>query len=211
MNNLNLSNNLRSVYDALRGLCIGDCFGYGDVHPLMAEMEDYPAAWYVLQITPAQERIAAGHLIGRRFGVFMPEVEQIRLKRGARRRILLPMFPGYCFIFTWLTARNYHRIKSSPGVYDFLCIEGQPALMADHIIDAVRAVENKQRPLVTTQEGIGMPRKVKRGWRRNRRLSEQMIADNEIVGVHTWSALHDALRLDGAARNRLLHEVLGLA
>jgi len=169
--------------------------------------------WYVLQIVPTQERVAAAHLVGRRFGIFLPELEEHRLVRGRRRRVLLPMFPGYVFVFAWLGPRNYHRIKSCPGVWDFLCVEQRPAVISDAALNAIRAVENKQRPLVVSQEAIGTFKKARRGWRRRTRITEQHIYDSEIIAVHTWSALRDGLRqgVDSDKRTQLLLSALGVA
>ena len=207
--------NLRQVYEALRNRwTIGQVIGRGEVHPLMAEVvTGIRPEWYVLQILPAHERVAAGHLIGRRFGIFAPELEEQRTVRGRRTRVLLPMFPGYVFVFAWLGPRNYHRIRSCPGVFDFLCIAQSPAVIPDDAINAIRAVENKQRPLVMAQEDIGTFKKVKRGWRRRSRMTEQHIFENEIVAVHTWSALHDSLdnAVDCDKRNQLLLNALGVA
>lgn len=180
---------------------------------LMAEIVvGLSPAWYVLQIFPAHERVAAAHLVGRRFGIYLPELNHAkRVARG--RHEALPMFPGYIFIFTWLGPRNHHRIVSCPGVFDFLRqVDGEPATIDDAVVNAVRAVENQQRPLTLDREGCTMIRSRKRGFRRYRKIvqDQQTIDDTQIVGVHTWSALHDGLRqLDDSGRNRLLHEALG--
>jgi transcription antitermination factor NusG len=168
-------------------------------------------AWYVLQIVPAHERIAAGHLIARRFGVFVPEVEGVRFVRGKKRRSLNPMFPGYIFVFLWFAPRNYHRVRSCPGVWDFLCIDGRPAQIPDSAINAVRACENKQRPLTLEQEDVGRFKRNRKGWRRLRRVREQSISDNEIVSVHTWDALRDDLTnsIDSDKRTQVLLNALG--
>ena len=169
--------------------------------------------WYVLQILPAHERVAAGHLTGRRFGIFLPELEEERTTRGRRQRVLLPMFPGYVFVFTWLGALNHDRIRSCPGVFDFLRrVNGEPAVVSDRLMNAVRAVENVKRPLVLEQEDIGKPKRIKRRWRRLRHVTEVQIQDNEIIDTHTWSAFRDGVANgDAGTRNRLLAEVLGIA
>jgi transcription antitermination factor NusG len=185
--------------------------GRAEVNPLMAQVvAGWHPEWYVLQILPAHERIAAAHLIGRRFGIFLPEVEERRTTRGRRRRVLLPMFPGYVFVFAWLAPRNYDRIRSCPGVFDFLCVKQAPAVISDAAINVVRAIENKQQPLVVERDAVGMVKKRYRGFRRYRVVhNEQTINDEEIIGVHTWSALWDR-GLDGNGRNRLLHQALGV-
>ena len=207
--------NLAQVYDALKDdLSIGDIVGNAQANPLAAEIiAGITAEWYVVQTLPAHERIAAAHLIARRFGIYVPETEQVEISRGRRLKMTKPMFPGYVFVFTWLAPVNYHRIRSCPGISDFLCIDGlRPAVISESVLNEARAVENQMRPLSSTFEAIGMFKRVKKRWRRSRKISEQAIADNEIVSVRTWSAFRDGLTsLDDGGRNRLLHQVLGLA
>jgi transcription antitermination factor NusG len=173
--------------------------------------------WYVLQIMPAHERVAAAHLAGRRFGIYAPELDlermTERMTQRRRKRVAAPMFPGYVFVFAWLGPRNHDRIRSCPGVFDFLRrVDGLPAVIADAAVNAIRVVENQQRPLMLQQEGIGMPKRIKRSWRRSRRMTDVLVHDNEIMDVHTWSAFRDGVvNGDAAARNRLLHEALGIA
>ena len=88
------------------------------------------------------------------------------------------------------------------------------APVSDSLIDAVRMEENKQQPLTVDCEAVGVFKKGRRGFRRFRKIiqDQQTIDDSQIIGVHTWSALRDDLQqLDGAGRNRLLHEALGVA
>jgi transcription antitermination factor NusG len=212
---MTMQGNLRQVYEALLDRwTIGQVVGAGEVHPLMAEIViGFEPAWYVLQVVPSQARIAAAHLTGRRFGIYAPELPPDRTARGRKRRQPMPLFPGYVFVFAWLNPRNYHRIKSCPGVFDFLCISQQPAVIPDAKLDAIRAVENKLRPLTIDRQAFGMVKKGRRGFRRFRKMvhDQQIIEDTQIIGVHTWSALSDgAMSLDGHARNHLLLQALGV-
>ena len=207
--------NLRQVYEAVRDRWrVGDAAGYGEVNPLMAQMVlGMRPSWYVLAIVPAHERQAATHLADRRFGVFLPEASALRVKRGKRITSLKPMFPGYLFVWVWLDPANHHRVVSVPGVMDFLRhASGWPAVIPDELIRLVQTVENEQQPLSLTHEHIGVFRKIKKRWRRERRIEQQPVFVNEIVSVHIWSALRDGLANgDHSARNRLLHQALGLA
>ena len=207
--------NLRPVYEQQRDWRIGQIAGYSEINPLMAQISaGFPPAWYALQIVSGQERIAAAHLVARRFGIFLPETEERRSRRGKLIAVARPMFPGYLFLFTWLEGRNYRRAISCPGVLDFLRAGANVAVVPDRVIDGVRAEENRQRPLVVNNTAIAWFRKGRRGFRRFRKMIQQgqRIEDSQIVGVHTWSALSDGLRdLDGDGRNRLLLAALGVA
>lgn len=212
---MNTTGNLAQVYQALKTeLSVGDIVGNAEANPLAAEIiAGITAEWYVVQTHPAHERIAAAHLVARRFGIYLPEAEQVEISRGRKLKTLRPMFPGYVFVFTWLAPVNYHRIRSCPGIFDFLYLDGlKPAVISESVLNEARAVENRQRPLSSTFEAIGMFKRVKKRWRRSRTISEQAITDNEIVSVRTWSAFRDGLTtLDDHGRNCLLREALGLS
>jgi hypothetical protein len=212
--------NLRQVYETfhqtLRSWTVGDVVGQGDRDPLAARIVPgvFPR-WYILCVLPAHERIAGAHLIGRRFGIFIPEYAERYYRRGERVTVLRPMFPGYVFVFMWHNPQNFHRVVSCPGVMDFLRYRDslQPAIVADTIIDMVRIIENKLQPIVVDHEAVGV-KKGRRGFRRFRKTvhNHQVIDDAQIISVHTWSALRDgAMSLDGHTRNQLLVKALGVA
>jgi transcription antitermination factor NusG len=172
---------------------------------------DVTATWHIVETMPAHEQIAAGHLTGRRFGVYLPETEQCEVHRGRKIKMLRPLFPGYLFVFVWGLGRHIGRILACPGVWRFLQTGEQPAVISDELIDAIRAIENKERPLCVVVEVIyGKPKK---RWRRSKAApQEQLIHDNEIVGVRPWSAYLDGIAANGNGheRNGLLHRAMGL-
>ena len=69
---------------------------------ICAEIEtDVTATWHIIETMPAHEQSAAAHLVGRRFGVYLPETEQWEVHRGHKVKMLRPLFPGYLFVFVW--------------------------------------------------------------------------------------------------------------
>jgi transcription antitermination factor NusG len=190
---------------------VGDVVDYDGANKLGAEVvPSVTATWHIIETVPAHELIAAGHLIGRRFGVYLPETEQVEIHRGRKVKMLRPLFPGYLFVFVWGLSRHFGRILACPGVWRFLQTGEQPAVISDELIDAIRAIENRERPLSVTVEVIGKPKK---RWRRAKaNFQEQFIHDNEIVGVRPWSAYLDgiAASANGHERNGLLHRAMGM-
>jgi hypothetical protein len=165
--------------------------------PLNAEIIDSKVPlWHVLRTEPGAERIAAAHLSGRRFGVYVPEFEKpipassVRPARVELRRL----FPGYLFIFVWDVLAHRGRIYACPGVMRLLYDGERPAVVPDPMIERMQAIE------------FGMIKigKRPRGRRRHRP------ADDEIVRVRCYAAVDAIYGLDDAGRVSALHKALGL-
>jgi transcription antitermination factor NusG len=175
--------------------------------PLDAELvPDVTAAWYALVTEPGHEKLAVSHLIGRRFGIYLPEEEITEIRRGrkvTRRRLLLP---GYVFVFVWGIERHTRRLRSIPGVIDIMHSNERPQVIPDYAIDRLREIENENNPIsisITIEDVIQATakpkkRKGKKGRRRHSRPPPRQwsVADarKEIIGTHAYSPFIEALR-----------------
>lgn len=155
--------------------------------PLDAEIVDGRSpSWHALATVPTHERIAAGHLIGRRFGVYLPESEREVISRGRRRVLRRLLLPGYLLIFVWDVVRHLRRIEACPGVLRVITSGERPVVIEDALIDRIRAAENSERlPLVYTIEEVV----TKKRWRQSRKVTRQVQLDpDDIVGIRSYSA-----------------------
>lgn len=177
--------------------------------------EVYPGVtphWHVATVMPGQERAAADDLSERCFGIYLPESEDVEVRRGRRVEIKRLMLPGYVFVFVWDVDRHMDRIRACDGVRGMLFLNGRVAIVPDGMIDRIRMVENQYRPLKgLVQEPT---KKQKRCWRKSRiaKLVEQAEAEaNEIVSVHSYSPFIEALRQNSdEERVSAFHKALGL-
>lgn len=207
-----------------RDLEIGDVVDYSPNNPTLAEIvPGVMPRWHVIETHPNRERIAAAHLIARRFGVFVPEKDETIVRRGRRIDQTSLMFRGYIFIFVWGINQHFNRIKAVPGFSRIVTTENpdgsrKPAVLTDEQIDQIRAVENRERPLpaIVMPEHMMVPKKKGR-WRKNQKslyylAQEQLKRDSEVVRCRPWSAFEDGLMtLDSDGRNQTLRTALGLA
>jgi transcription antitermination factor NusG len=157
--------------------------------------------WHALTVHPAQERIAAAHLSGRRFGVYLPCTTRDIVVKGHKRRYDSPMFPGYLFLFVWDFRSHWERVRACPGVSGYLAVNdaGAAAVIPDGFINRMQAKEAGMM--------IGsLPRR-----RRRRRNSPIVDANDEIVSVSCKRWTFDHEELDRPEENHLLHKALGLA
>jgi transcription antitermination factor NusG len=160
--------------------------------------------WHLIETYANCERKVASEMVARRFGIFVPESDEILVKRGRKIKRVQLMFPGYVFVFVWDVLEHRQRIEAIDGVLQLVLITSptgpKPAELRDDAIDAIRAVENGERPLFEARSN------------RKRRGYSKRAFDNEVIAVHPWSAFQDRLlTLDSEGRNQTLRKALGLS
>jgi transcription antitermination factor NusG len=204
---------------------IGQVVDFVDPHPIDPRMAEIPkegiaGCWHVIETMTNQEGIAAGHLVGRRFGIYVPETEHTIIRRGRKLEVRRPMFPGYVFVFVWDIAWHWLRLRSIPGVARIMTRtsdEGVPEPLAvpDYLIDRIRIVENGERPLGdVTIESVASGSKKKRCKRKNGRAHKQVSGDVRVgdkLQWRTWDAFRDGITdVDSDKRNQTLLAALSL-
>jgi transcriptional antiterminator RfaH len=96
------------------------------------------AYWAVAQLQPQRERLALHCLALEGYETYFPRLRQIR-RQGARKiESSPPLFPGYLFVRIVLQWRSAHW---GPGLVGLIKDGGQPAHVADAVIDEIRARE----------------------------------------------------------------------
>jgi transcription antitermination factor NusG len=208
------------------GLNVGDFVDYGAFNPFAAEIvPGITPKWHLIETRPNHERIAAAHLIARRFGIFIPESELTVVRRGRKYETTRLMFTGYLFIFVWDILKHERRIESCPGVARIMRRVddrgNHPAVISDKTIDEIRAVENGQRPLpaIMLPPEISRPKSKKKNKKKYklRKKDKELHAsppqnDNDIVACYAWSPFQQDLKtLCDEGRNQSLRKALGLS
>lgn len=81
--------------------------------PRDAEIDGSTVKWYVVSI---YSRDAEIELAKRRFGIFVPAVEETIILRGRKVERHVPLVPGYVFVLLWETDANWSRVANTDGV-----------------------------------------------------------------------------------------------
>lgn len=181
-------------------------------NPYGAEITPEPARWHVIVTEPNREATAAGHLIGRGFGIYLPEYDEVVISRGRKRVLHQKMFPGYLFVFVWSIERQWRRMAACTGVSRLLRNGDQPAVVTDEQINEIQTKEFNRLVNDTPLVAVSGPKRKKRLKRWERELEkhacEQMIEGN--FRVTTKSYFADIETLDAHSRNHRLHRALGI-
>lgn len=160
---------------------------------------DAPLRWYVIEIA---SRDAEDELIKRQFGIYVPECDEVVVRRGRKSDRRTKLFPGYVFVFMRGTGANWNRIGDIRSVITIL------GSLPFEAIDRIRYLENCMRPIVLEsweEEHVVMKKRKKR-WRKSRHV---VVVQDQVVCTRPWSAFDDAIQgLDSEARNQLLRDYL---
>lgn len=92
--------------------------------------------WYAAYTCPRHEKYVAHQLAERKIGSFLPLYSSVRRWKDRRKRLELPLFPGY--VFVQMTEQNRLEVLRLPGVVQFVCFQGKPAPVASSEIEALR-------------------------------------------------------------------------
>lgn len=94
--------------------------------------------WFALYTRHQHEKTTAQILARRGFEVFLPLYQAAHRWKDRTKKLSLPLFPNYLFVFAGYDQRS--PILSAPGVYDFVRTEGVPAPIPVEQIEAVRRI-----------------------------------------------------------------------
>ena len=85
--------------------------------------------WYVVRTRPGEDMRALRYLARRRFGVFRPMKQKVRMEIHPltghtiekRYETMEPVYPGMLLVFCWDIEKMRSRILACPGVHSILC------------------------------------------------------------------------------------------
>jgi transcription antitermination factor NusG len=106
--------------------------------PLALLPVDATPQWYAVCTRSNHERCAAAQLDLRSIEHFLPLYETVRKWKDRRKRLELPLFPGYLFVRIQLQERM--RVLLTPGVVRLVGFDNRPAALPDEEITALRRV-----------------------------------------------------------------------
>jgi transcription antitermination factor NusG len=94
--------------------------------------------WYALYTRSRFEKKMLGELTDRGIEVFLPMREILSRWKDRKKKIWLPLFPGYIFVNQVDTPENRFRVLNIPGAVRFVSLEGHAAPIPEEQIENVR-------------------------------------------------------------------------
>ena len=94
--------------------------------------------WYAIYTRSNHEQKINHRLRRKNIDTFLPLIERWSRRKDRRKKIYLPLFPGYLFVHTEMDPLTYLEILKTDSVVRVLCYDGKPAPIPDGQIHAIQ-------------------------------------------------------------------------
>lgn len=98
------------------------------------------SSWYVLATLSRHERIALLELTNHGIETFFPTISEIHHWSDRRKRVEVPLFPGYVFINAVMSPEIRYTAVCARGVTGFISMQGKPAEVPDQEVENIHRV-----------------------------------------------------------------------
>ncbi len=101
--------------------------------------------WYALHTRSRFEQKVYDGLCGKSLEAFLPKIQQMSRRKDRRKKIFVPLIPGYVFVRSLLEAEEYHRIIKTVGIVRIISFKGQPVPADDQEISSLMILDGTDR------------------------------------------------------------------
>jgi transcription antitermination factor NusG len=122
---------------------------------------EYKKNWYVIHTKPRNEKKVFEQLIKKEIEVFLPLIQTVRYWSDRKKKLMVPLFPGYIFVNT----NEKDRIKAISNTYGalrYVLFQKRPAI-----------VSNKE--IINIKLSLQVPEKIK--------IEEKHIMEGDLVEI----------------------------
>ena len=107
-----------------------------DAYQPAAPAADGPVGWFAIWTKSRHEQVVRTQLEQRAIEAFLPTVARWSRWKDRKKKIDWPLFPGYCF--ARFDPQERMSVLKCGGVVNIVSIEGEPAAIPEHEIQAIR-------------------------------------------------------------------------
>ena len=104
-----------------------------------------PSRWWALHTRSRFEQKVHKGLCGKSLEAFLPRIEVMSRRKDRRKKILVPMIPGYVFVRSALAPEEYHRIIQTVGVVRMVAFKGKPVPAGEAEISSLMILDGTNR------------------------------------------------------------------
>ncbi len=96
--------------------------------------------WYAVYTRSRHEQKVNESLERKKIETFLPLIERWSRRKDRRKKIRVPLFPGYLFIHSDMDPHTHLEILKTKSVVRILCNEEKPATIPDEQIHAIQVL-----------------------------------------------------------------------
>ncbi len=101
--------------------------------------------WYALHTRSRFEQKVYDGLSGKSVEAFLPRIEVMSRRKDRRKKILVPMIPGYVFVRSVLKPEEYHQIIKTVGAVRLIAFKGAPVPADEREIASLMVLDGTDR------------------------------------------------------------------
>lgn len=103
------------------------------------------AKWYALHTRSHFEQKVYAGITGKSIEAFLPRVQVMSRRRDRRKKILIPLLPGYVFVRLALEPESYWEVIKTVGVVRMVGVKGTPTPAGDEEIHSLMILNGTDR------------------------------------------------------------------
>ena len=115
----------------------------------LVSLEEAPPeeSWFALYVQVNHEREVTKRLEQKEINAFLPLMERWSKRRDRRKKVSLPLFPGYLFIRTVLDNPTHVHILKTPGALVLIGNSEGPVAIPPHQIESLQTMLHSPQPI----------------------------------------------------------------
>lgn len=108
-------------------------------------MNNEIAKWYALHTRSHFEQKVFDGIVGKSVEAFLPKIQVMSRRKDRRKKIFLPLLPGYVFVRFEMEPERYWEIIKTVGVVRMVGFMGKPVCARDEEIDSLMILNGTDR------------------------------------------------------------------
>jgi transcriptional antiterminator NusG len=101
--------------------------------------------WYAVHTRSRFEQKVYDGIFGKSIEVFLPRIQVMSRRKDRRKKILVPLLPGYVFVRTDLNPEEYLNVLKTVGVVRMVGFQGKPVPARDEEIASLMILDGTDR------------------------------------------------------------------
>ena len=105
-------------------------------------IETQCSKWYAVHSRSHFEQKVYDGLRKKSVEAFLPRIQVLSKRRDRRKKILVPMLPGYVFVRSDMNPQEYHHIIKTAGIVRIVSFKGSPVPANEEEISSLMILDN---------------------------------------------------------------------